>query len=83
MRHTNANDVELETSLQQLAFDLGGDAIETNMGVGIDSRRSHGFELVCELNKDGRVSLLGPIPKRSLDGDWRNEQSSECKGEEQ
>ena len=34
--HTNADDVELETALQELALNLGGDAVETDMAVGED-----------------------------------------------
>lgn len=35
-RLTNADDVELETTLQELALDLGGDAVETDMALGVD-----------------------------------------------
>lgn len=31
---TNTHDIELETTLQQLPLDLGGDAVETDMAVG-------------------------------------------------
>lgn len=34
--HTNTHDIELETTLQQLPLDLGGDAVETDMAVGED-----------------------------------------------
>jgi hypothetical protein len=37
--HTNTHDVELESALQQLALDLGGDAVETDMAVGEDGGR--------------------------------------------
>lgn len=43
---TNADHVELETSLQELALDLGGDAVETDMAVGENSRGGH---FVCIL----------------------------------
>lgn len=33
---TNADDVELETTLQELALDLRRDAVETNMALGVD-----------------------------------------------
>lgn len=33
---TNTHHIELETTLQQLPFNLGGDAIETDMAVGED-----------------------------------------------
>lgn len=32
---TNANDIELETALQQLALDLGCDAVETNVAARV------------------------------------------------
>lgn len=44
---TNADDIELETSLQQLALNLRGDTIETNMAVGIHSGRSHCLGFIC------------------------------------
>lgn len=37
--HTNTHDIELESALQQLALDLGGDAVETDMAVGEDGGR--------------------------------------------
>ena len=39
---TNTNDIELETSLDELALDLRGDTIETNMAVGVDGSSWHG-----------------------------------------
>ncbi len=36
MQHTNANDIELETTLQELPFYLGCDAVETNVALGED-----------------------------------------------
>lgn len=33
-RHTNANDIELKATLQELPFYLGGDAVETNVALG-------------------------------------------------
>ncbi len=35
---TNADDVELETTLQQLALDLGCDTVETNMAARVHRR---------------------------------------------
>ena len=35
-RHTNANDIKLETTLQELPFYLGCDAVETNVALGED-----------------------------------------------
>ena len=32
--HTNANDVELETTFEEFAFNLGSNAIETDMAFG-------------------------------------------------
>lgn len=39
---TDADDVELEPSLQQLALDLRCDAIEADMALGVDGGRAHG-----------------------------------------
>jgi hypothetical protein len=39
---TNADDVELETTLQELALNLRGDAVETDMALGEDSAGGHG-----------------------------------------
>ena len=41
-RHTNADHVELETTLQELALNLAGDAVETDMALGVDARSRHG-----------------------------------------
>ena len=42
---TNADDVELETTLQELALNLRGDAVETDMALGEDAARGHGGHL--------------------------------------
>lgn len=34
---TDADDIELEAALEELALDLGGDAVETNVAVGHDA----------------------------------------------
>lgn len=39
---TNADDVELEAALQQLALDLGRDAVETDMALWVDGGCGHG-----------------------------------------
>jgi hypothetical protein len=62
IEHTDADNVELESSLQQLLLDLLRDAVETNMASREDSvsfrhRRGHdGLESVAEnvglLNED-------------------------------
>ena len=36
---TDANDVELKATLQELSLNLRGDAVETDMGLGIDGAR--------------------------------------------
>ena len=36
-RRTDTDDIELETTLQELALNLRRDAVETNMAVGVDS----------------------------------------------
>ena len=38
---TNADDVELEATLEQLALDLGCDAVETDMALGVDGGSGH------------------------------------------
>jgi hypothetical protein len=37
VRLTNANNIELETALQELLLDLGGDAVETDVALGKDT----------------------------------------------
>lgn len=39
---TNTDDVELESALQELALDLGGDAVETDMALGVDGGSRYG-----------------------------------------
>jgi hypothetical protein len=39
VRLTNANNIELETALQELLLDLGGDAVETNVALREDALR--------------------------------------------
>jgi hypothetical protein len=39
-RLTNANNIELEATLQELLLDLGGDAVETNVALGEDALSS-------------------------------------------
>ncbi len=39
---TDTDDVELETSLQELALNLGGDAVKTDMALRVDGRSWHG-----------------------------------------
>jgi hypothetical protein len=58
-RLTNADDVELETTLQELALNLRRDAVETDMGLGVDAARGSrghcdgGFndKLSCSIRK--------------------------------
>lgn len=38
---TDADDIELESALQELALDLGGDAVETDMALGMDGSSGH------------------------------------------
>lgn len=60
--HTNTHNIELETTLQQLPLNLGGDTVETDVAVGEDggllSRSSAGsgghFWRLRELKIDGR-----------------------------
>ena len=39
---TNADDVELEATLDELALDLRGDAVETDVALGVDGGSRHG-----------------------------------------
>ena len=43
---TDTDDIELETTLQELALDLRRDAIETNMAVRGNGRTGNGGHLV-------------------------------------
>lgn len=46
-RRTNTDDVELEATLQELALDLAGDAVETDVALGVDGRRGSGCHFCC------------------------------------
>lgn len=65
-KHTNADDVELEAALQELALNLAGDTIETDMAVGVNGGRGNsGHFRSCWWAKDerelyGRWSKLMP-----------------------
>lgn len=81
IQHTNADDVELKATLQQLLLDLRGDAVETNMASGEDcvgGRGSGGHrccllwvETVSKLSGDGeegydeRLARLVALQQRS------------------
>ena len=43
---TDADDVELESALEQLALNLGCDAVETDMALGVDGGSGHGRHCV-------------------------------------
>ena len=45
VRRTNADDIELETALQELALNLRRDAVETDMAVGVDGGGRNGRHL--------------------------------------
>lgn len=47
---TDNNDIELEASLQQLVFNLLGDGVKTNVGVGAYFFGSH-CSVSCEMEK--------------------------------
>ena len=52
IRHTDANDIELEASLQQLLLNLLGDAVETNVASGKDSiALRHCHSHLCDLTQ--------------------------------
>ena len=61
-RHTDNDNVELETALQELALDLGSDAVETDMALGEDGGRGHGRHFV------GQV-LIGTRKGGEFDGE--------------
>lgn len=44
---TNADDVELETTLQQLLLNLRSDAVETDVALGEDGGRGSSGHCVC------------------------------------
>jgi hypothetical protein len=46
VRLTNANNIELETALQELLLNLGGDAVETDVTLGEDALRGLGLGLL-------------------------------------
>lgn len=41
-KRTNADDIELETTLQELLLNLRSDAVETDMALGKDGSRGSG-----------------------------------------
>lgn len=49
---TNANNVELESSFQQLALNLRSDAVETDVAVGQNGAGGHGGHLDCGMGGD-------------------------------
>jgi hypothetical protein len=53
---TDTDYVELEATLQQLALDLAGDAVETDMALGVDARSRHGRHF---RRRDGYRELVG------------------------
>lgn len=55
---TNADDVELETTLQELALDLRRDAVETNVALGVDGAGGHGGHRDGETVRVSRERLL-------------------------
>lgn len=44
---TNTDDIELESALEKLALDLGRDAVETDMALGVDGRWGHRRHCFC------------------------------------
>jgi len=52
---TNADNIELEAALQELALNLRGDAVETDMALGEDSGRGH----CCCLGNSSAMSIEG------------------------
>jgi len=42
LEHTDADDIELKATLQELALNLGCDAVETDMALGEDGGPCHG-----------------------------------------
>lgn len=50
---TDADNVELKTTLQELALDLAGDAVETNVALRVDACSRHGRHF---RRRDGLVS---------------------------
>jgi hypothetical protein len=66
-QHTNADDIELETALQELLLDLLGNAIETDVTFWVDGRLSIIHEShweVCIATKDvrGGLELTDKLP---------------------
>ena len=78
---TDADDVELETTLQELALNLGRDAVETDMGVWVHSCLLWGdgvcgshCESCCRNVQQGEIDLGGGRGKEMNDrGDVKRE----------
>jgi hypothetical protein len=75
-QRTNADDIELESALQELALDLGCDAVETNMTLREDGLSSHGGhgEACGEGQRESRLQRVKKAKVRP------NESGAECKG---
>ncbi len=70
---TNADDVELEAALEQLALDLGCDAVETDMALGVDGGSGHrrhccGCVDVLGIQKGNREGVVARVVRRT--GAW-------------
>lgn len=70
IQHTNADDVELKATLEQLLLDLRGDAVETNMASGEDcvGGRGSGGHRCCLLWVGTGSKLLSGDGEEGYDG---------------
>lgn len=75
-RLTNAHDIELESTFQQLALDLGGDAVETDVAAREDRRGIGGRRIGCGCHfEKGRLKMITREGLRANEG-WYIYQST-------
>ena len=55
---TDADDIELETTLQELALDLRGNTVETNVALGVNRGSGHRRHFFCGCEQLARGPLL-------------------------
>lgn len=80
---TDADDIELESALEELALNLGCDAVETDMALRVNGRSGHRRHLSgCWINLAARRSLFQKEgdSRSSQGGDVRQKTESENDG---
>jgi hypothetical protein len=66
-KRTDADDIELKSTLQELALNLGRDAVETDMALGVDGLPCHGRHCGSFAVKDRRERMLPRVKSLRMD----------------